>query len=417
MRVELKVWNVGHGEAMRIDFENGLSVVRDFGRHRQAKSTPTSIRVQDVIAAPLVMPNRQTVAILSHAHEDHFSGFREMYRRGHRPVFEECYIPWLDFSTAGALGWQVVMLGLYLFAYYGKGTPAAITTENWTEAAPLMAALGVRLRGVAAKYSFQWDGAEARVLWPPHPTQADWWDNHKRLIDRTLRDIRRQVGKGDRGGVVDVVEESARAISTVLGGYYNPEFAALQFDEGRIKSDLKVIESKLTLLGERSIQHNLALDRTFSAASAGRRSFIDDHSLVFEIGRSALFLSDLHGASMDMMARQYMDKTRNYALMKSAHHGTRLGHLEFRKAVGRARDILHCCGPASSVFHAPIDDYRCFAPERIISTDYHPKESRVNDGIPRLVFGTQQMTFELEGRTRGKAHTNYGTVSIRGMTR
>jgi hypothetical protein len=395
VRAELTAWNVGHGEALRIDFESGPSVVRDFGRHRLAKPTTTSVKVDDVIATPLVMPNRRAIAILSHAHEDHFNGFREMYRRGQRRVFSECYIPWLDFDTADALGWQVEMLGLYLFAYYGEESPAALTTRNWSQAAPLMAALGANLSGVVAECPLQWAEAEAKVLWPPPPTQTAWWGGHKRLIGRTLTSIRSQLRKTDQGEVVEVVENSAEVISAILRKYYNPEHIAVRFEEGSVKRDLGTIESQLRLVGELEVGHNLTLDRSFSAGAANRRSFMDDHSMVFEIGRRALLLSDLHGASMDMMARLYMPRTRRYAFMKSAHHGTRLGHLEFRKAVSGVRDILHCCGPASRAFHAPINDYSCFAPKRIISTDHHPQESPAIDGIPRLVFGTQQMTFEL----------------------
>ena len=397
MRIELTAWNVGHGEALRIDFENGLSVVRDFGRHSHAKPTSTSIEVDEVIAAPLVVQGRKTVAVLSHAHDDHFNGFSEMYKRGLRKVFRKCYIPWLDFRTVRSLGWQVQVLGTYLLAYYGGNSNEGLTTKHWSRAAPLMAALGRTVRGVAAGHRFWWPGPRSRVLWPPPPDEEGWRKKHRRSVSRKLRSIRYGLRRSEQGSVVKAVEESANAISRALRTYYDPRHPERSFPESVTFDDIKAIESRLEFVQSIPIRPTPELDQALSAATTYRRSFVDDHSLVFQIGHRALFLSDLNKGPMDLMARRYMPRApRSYGFLKSAHHGTRLGGRPFRRAVRLAGWVLHCCGPADRPYRAPIGDYKCFAPECIISTDVvHPNENPQNDRIPRLYFGTQQMPFDL----------------------
>jgi ribonuclease BN (tRNA processing enzyme) len=86
-------YNVGHGEAIFIDLGNRRGIVRDFGRSRFAKHTDFSVSIPRILSCDCCRfypwyllkhyPHcKQSDAILTHAHEDHFNGFRELYNQG-----------------------------------------------------------------------------------------------------------------------------------------------------------------------------------------------------------------------------------------------------------------------------------------------------------------------------------------------
>ena len=75
----LRVFNVGHGEAMTIKLENNIQVIRDFGKSSNAILTKTSIELIRILECCHLLPplhfKLKIDVILSHAHEDNCNGF------------------------------------------------------------------------------------------------------------------------------------------------------------------------------------------------------------------------------------------------------------------------------------------------------------------------------------------------------
>jgi hypothetical protein len=391
--IKVQVWNVGHGDAIRIDFDNGLSVIRDFGRSEYFIATATSIDLDGLVNFPIVPKGRKTSAILSHAHEDHFNGFRKLYDSGHSNIFNECHIPWLDFRTVKSLGWQMGIVGAYLYAYFGPDTNAGKTTRNWYLAAPIMARLGERLYGVSAGYTFSWP-VPNRVLWPASPVESLWWERRAELAAQTIKRIKQSLKKAKQSDFSAQIEKAANEICTILQKYYSKEQSSLSKEQHSV--NVERINSILESIGNLHIPDTSALNEVFFRAARDRACDLDDHSLVFEISNRALFLSDLNATQMDRMASLYMQRRRRYRLIKSAHHGTRIGGREFKNAIEKADCILHCCGPTKNKnYKGPKHKYCYFAPERIISTDRHPAMEPVDKGINNFCFNSNHDCLEI----------------------
>lgn len=386
MPIKVQVWNVGHGEAIRIDFDNGLSVIRDFGRSGKAIPTETSIEVGDLVDFPIIPTGRKTTAILSHAHEDHFSGFRKLYDLQYRKIFSECYVPWLDFRTVKSLGWQMAIESAYLYAYFGPDTDAGLATKNWYLAAPIMATLGEKFYGVSSGHSFNWPVRD-KVLWPPFPGDSLWYESRSRLASKTVKRIKQRLKEANQNRVSKEVEKYAKMICRILREYFSEKQSPLSKEQHSVNVE-KIIDI-LESIGKLRIPHFPFLEEVFVRAASDRICDLDDHSLVFEISDKALFLSDLNETPMNRMATLYMQRPRRYRLIKSAHHGTKIGTREFLNAIEKVDVILHCCGPTKfKHYKGPTDKYCYFSPESIISTDRHPKMEPVREGINSFCFNS-----------------------------
>ncbi|HEY3321216.1 MAG TPA: hypothetical protein VGP72_12170 [Planctomycetota bacterium] len=144
----------------------------------------------------------------------------------------------------------------------------------------------------------------------------------------------------------------------------------------------------------------LKMPKGLSFARVVHDKELDNHSLVFEIASEALFLSDLHEGPMNDMAARYFPLPKDYALVKSAHHGNRLGGL-LKKKLRNIRGVLHCCGSANGNYGGPNLTYSELAPECIIRTDLHAEEERpYSNGCcasrSRCRFDAAMATFAME---------------------
>jgi beta-lactamase superfamily II metal-dependent hydrolase len=369
----LKVWNVGHGEAMRIDIpEDKVFVIRDFG---QMKSTSNKSNHQPIDNIKDELLKTETAghieAILSHAHYDHFNGFKQIYeglKDKKRKPFYASYIPWLDIGTTKSLGYSICKVSAYLFAYHGANKEKADQYKNWFLAAPIMYALSDSLYGVAAGYTFNW--GQAKVLWPPPPRALDVGTLALDLLE-IADDLKEAFLSADIASKVDQIEAVSLELNKIIIQYQPSAGSNVDLPLNRIivennQQNIKKVEELFNQLApikpNQKKQIPSRVSSTCRTASRRLDQSIDDHSLVFEFPNKALFLSDLSPGCMDMMAQKYMVKKNDYEILKSAHHGTRIGGSAFKKHLSSVKTVVHCCGSSNKTFHAPSCKY-CELPD------------------------------------------------------
>ncbi|MCF8048765.1 MAG: hypothetical protein K9K65_14100 [Desulfarculaceae bacterium] len=391
MATKVEVWNVGHGDAIRINFEDKFYIIRDFGRSLSAQRTGTSVDVNYLINHNFATPGVPTDAVLSHPHYDHFSGFMELSRLGRNNIFNYSYMPWLDFRTIQSLGWQMSILSAYLYAYFGP-TRIDNSIDNWTKAAPLMACLSHYFFGVSAGHQFNWP-KPATVLWPPPPCpvavisdEARQVSNWIDILERALREE-----QAESEEYIYKTRESGKEIAKILSKYYQLEPLTIENPQ----KDLAELEKIRYRLAAINIPRTIRMEAVHDVAWQHFFKNVDNHSIVFEIDGNALFLSDLHPGPMNTMAKNYMSVPRSYKLLKSSHHGTRLGKIEFVRSINATDKIIHNCGPANSRFGGPISEYCKFNPAHIYYTDIHPKARNLPAPFTMQIFPTTNMSITI----------------------
>ena len=356
---EVKIFNVGHGDAIEIQLDNGKKIIRDLGRSRYAQETGTSTgiaRLTNPLNQQCLMPamNRNNIeAILSHAHEDHFTGFLMMHQQERGRIFESAYIPWIDYQTIDALGGKMLLLSLYLIAYYGFGNAVGRRAKNWILMIPVMYELSRNLYGVSAGYNFAGWNPNGQVLWPPQP--GDFMEtNSLNMITKEIGIIEEQ--DSGVGFVREFREEVFTPLFNLISGI-SPLETNTSYQEGG-----ELIFEQTERLINASLEYKGRLKqriRLRNGAYAHTRN-IDNHSIVFKIFNGeenhALFLSDLHPACINRIVNGNIPANSRFNLIKSSHHGSRIGASMYRNNI-KANMVIHCCGPTNRNWWGPNHRY------------------------------------------------------------
>lgn len=366
----IKVYNVGHGEAMIIKLESENHIIRDFGRSRYALPTETSININSILNCCTEPPflKRDTDAILSHAHEDHFSGFKQMHEEGCRRILRNTYIPWLDYRTVNSLGGQMLKLSIYLYTYYGLQHHYGRQANHWILMAPIMLELSEQLLGVTMGHTINWEPYGC-ILWPPKPDN-DFFENETNKIKKLNVEIEDQLRN-----IMNLEEFNERIfipIFNILSKIYlqNSDGYSLYYNN----ENNEVTEvTNLINLTEEYTQLFRQININRNAFLIHKRS-IDDHSIAFELKdfentHIALFLSDMNKSCINRMI--VLNDLRNikYNFLKSAHHGSRFGNRLIINNLTTEK-TLHCCGPAHPNWHGPNAAYIGISDE-VICTDWN----------------------------------------------
>ncbi len=379
MMITVDVRNVGHGDAIRVDFGKKHSVLRDFGRSHSAVDTATSTDITTLIKQNFFCRRWPTDALLSHPHEDHYNGFRELSNQGKTKIFSTSYMPWLDFRDVKALGWQMSILGAYLYAYYAKSTRQHSTVNNWIRSAPIMATLGNSFHGVAARHVLPWPG-KSIVLWPPPPASVSKSVSASQSTRMHISRIEALLAEENRKDITGGIRDIGRNIAKILSKYYPAEPTKIITETPDRQDDVAAIDGLLEQLSDIKTTKSHQLNQTHLSAWQHFYTNVDDHSIVFEVADIALFLSDINQARINEMARKYMKDNREYALLKSSHHGTRIGQRDFKTKFKTLKTVLHNCGRAHPRYTGPIRAYCDLNPMEIYCTDKHPAAERLPPG-------------------------------------
>ena len=370
--------NVGHGETIFIKlFEKKLyGIVRDFGRSRFAKHTDFSSSLKRIINCKNCCPlfgfylwhPEKIDAVLSHAHEDHFNGFKMLYDIDEKEIFQNAYIPWLKMTDLNSLGGLLIKYSIFLYRYYSLNTTISHNAQNWLLATPVMAALSKKLWCVSAGHNVkQWD-QKNRILWPLPVTKK--YD--KDLEDRWTKYLK-------KNNLPDnFLEEEAEKIRKYLSHFYSEspeEQEGLENNEELIENTIATIISIITEpLPEQLIT---TLSSPIGLNNYSYKPTIDNHSLIFEIGEKeneTLFLSDADDKTVESMLQYNGIKKKNYNLIKSGHHGNRGGAaLKNQRITSDA--VINCCGPSHPNWKGPDQNYKNVS-STLLCTDWHDNSGK-----------------------------------------
>jgi hypothetical protein len=374
----LRVYNVGHGEAMCLGLDNDITVIRDFGRFSNAIPTNTSITMDRIIECCMYpyLPGGNfgnIDAALSHAHDDHFNGFIKLHNRGLRKIFRNSYIPWLDFATVDSMGGVLLQLTLYLYTYYDLQNPDNHNARNWIKIAPIMLELSENLYGTCSGYTINTWSPQGQVLWPPPPG-----DNYYTLAQRKIAALIRRIE--DRlVGVVDLNEFKLKIYQPLFNILKRSYPENVESPNSSEENQNNVVESVSTLLSQAdTYRQSFRQIRIENGIILSHRWTLDDHSLVFQLvddsGPIALFLSDLTSRRINQMLNYNGLNNIHYSLLKSAHHGSRYSRGLYNHQISSER-VLHCCGPANKNWRGPDTRYATISNQQIF-TDWNQKSAR-----------------------------------------
>lgn len=343
-----------------------LTVIRDFGAY-SASLTPFLKKEADNMATD----GRLKDAVLSHAHKDHCNGFEFLHEhrlkqkeKSNGPPFRRAYIPYLRYNDAKDLGAMMLKVGVQLLCLLSSHNKSRDRITNWIRMVPIMYDLSEHLVPVHQGVDFlDWE-PKGKVLWPPKPRTQYYEDLIINLqnIENRLHYWVRQAANG----TPDIAYEEIRKVLIPLVSQAKP---ALQTSA---TAEIDAILSPYISSCKKAIVSTEAR-KIAKETYVEYKPTIDNHSIVFSLGAEkegdgALFLSDLDGDTMDKMC-QTINLNMHYKLIKSAHHGTRLGK-QFATSV-KADTVVHCCGFGNNRYYGPDPAYTNIAITNIVCSDWN----------------------------------------------
>ncbi|MEI6892171.1 MAG: hypothetical protein V5783_08375 [Pontiella sp.] len=316
---------------------------------------------------------RKVDAVLSHAHEDHFNGFKLLYDNACKNVFENGYIPWFAMSDLDALGGILIKYSLLLYRYYSDSSIIAAHAKHWLLAAPVMASVCKKLWCVCAGDQVRsWD-VPNKILWPPRPSQGQPQPSqgHEDELQKKWSAYL------DKNGLPDnFLSDEAEEIQAILKRFYGTSPGNPQRDElssEKVDQAITTINTVLTRNESRAEFSALKWSSPRHLYYKKYKPSIDNHSLIFEIGEpgnDGLFLSDAHDQTIKKMLTLNTLNDKQYKFIKSGHHGNR-GAKELLAHNVSGDVVVNCCGPASSNWKGPDDNYLRVSKEVVVCLDWN----------------------------------------------
>lgn len=341
-------YNVGHGDTIFIKPDDGEKrlIVRDMGCYSGISSN-NGMKAALHDLKQYIDKDYSIDVIISHAHIDHYKGFKKLYDDGERKIFKNTYIPYLDDSNRSSLLWSVFVISVGMYLYFPVYSYYYRKAKEWLLLAPIMADLSTQVIGVSnVSAGINLGHSHLNFLWPPEK-------NFTNLDSKELNTFVRTIFAES-----DFVKEEDNNLFEAFCDEVYHEITRCFDDQGRTdhaSTVLRILEEKKEQVFE-SQEANFFVN-IFKDASIGKKykHSVDNHSIVFDIEKESFYLSDICEDAMDAMFNQCGCRIASqYPLLKSAHHGTRicddLKKMKFSK-------IIHCCGKGNRRYGRPLNDY------------------------------------------------------------
>ena len=359
---EHSFYNVGHGDTITIKDGDSL-VVRDCGRYpKKSQFYEDSL---DLALDDIKHFEKKKYAVISHAHNDHFSGFLELYNQNLYQLFEETFIPPLVLLNGGLfssdspkrLSQETISslrskVNLYLKAYASlkRRSSTKRLISNWFFLLPVMNFLSKKVTMVSC--GDQILNQSATVLWPPLPISVN---DGKNLANDGNVYIERALEKSNLETEFNLrdLDLSPEVQSFFDGRSERITSIYSQIIEGGSEDNELTEEQKEDFVQEignilEEIDHvniNILPYHIKQSLCSAIRNDDDNMSLIFQYNdASAIYLSDIDENYIPYLInimRLNGFILPEYMLLKSSHHGTRY---ESSLASIKYNLVVHTCG-------------------------------------------------------------------------
>lgn len=360
-------YNVGHAETIFIEPDDNTLIVRDFGKN-QKKIIPYYKNYHNAynhLTQRLNDGHTTIDAVISHAHADHISGFKELHKNfnaSNVKIFKNSFVPKQDYSSPDTLDSILLRLSIYGILYCSANSRMYNRSKNWINFMPIIKDLSHNVIEVCQGYKINHWSKPATVLWPEKNFHFDFWQESRDY--ETLKKAVHALNTMQSHALL----ESITNLEGIVINQHN-ESAANSF------SNLEIVENSLSIVNStfRNGNNTKYSPLIFSPRVVrAYRHCVDNDSLVFAFDDdSALYLSDLDGDALNAMMHVNPMKNK-YSLLKSAHHGTRicarLQNCNFDK-------IIHCCGTTLSTYDGPTIEYNHCNSGNVICLDWDNNSS------------------------------------------
>ena len=359
-------YNVGHGDAVIIE-DNDYIVVRDIGQHSKRRKfyrDSMNLALYDI-----VISDKKKYAIISHAHKDHFSGFRELFNQSKYHLFDESFIPplvlpngaFFSNSSSKRLSEETInqlksKIKRYLKVYSSlkRSSSTKKLISNWFFLLPIMNFLSKKVSMVSCGDLII--NQNATVLWPPLAQSLK--DRKQIAIDDfnirntiNIHNIEIRLLFEEPDFPNDSLEQLNQLSERILAVYtqileknndtINEENEQSKYEEK--KDFVHEIDNVLNEIDRTSI-YSLS-KHIKNALCTAIKNDDDNMSLIFQYNdASAIYLSDIDKKNIPHLVNVMQQNgliLPQYNLLKSSHHGSRYeGSLKSIKY----NCVVHTCG-------------------------------------------------------------------------
>ncbi len=383
-------YNVGHGDAILIQDDDFL-VVRDVGQPSKIKQIRKSFYQNSLNQALLdiMRSDLKRYAVVSHAHEDHFSGFMQLYSQNQFHIFEESYIPPLvcgpsvvlhpigcmsETSLRDFLAHKVKFY-LKVYAALNKGVTKK-NLSNWFFLLPVMNYLSKKVTQVS--FSDKILNGSATVLWPYLVKSAkdgntcsgldgkyDFEKYNRVDLEYPLWDM--DIGYQDQ--FQQCTDEVVDVYLKIIDGQQENRESIIERQKSEKELFVKKIEGVLQRVN--GLQLKIPYPQKILFCHAINHDD-DNQSVVFQYDdASAIYLSDLYGTYINQMISVMKLNgllMSGYKLLKSSHHGSRY---DASLLTTNYDEVVHCCGVGTKAQYGPNIGYLAKSPQSIcLDWDY-----------------------------------------------
>lgn len=360
--------NMGHGEAIAFEI-NGQWYLRDFGEYTKRENIHTACHVETILSGGCsrciftqfknATGENRWNAILSHAHRDHFSGFKSLYNQNQKngitkKVFKKAYLPNLYQNKASLHELADEIKSCVIIRTFSKNSLERENAGNFLIYHSVMAALADEI--VFADSNTSIGGASPNFFAPL--AKQDYIEHNKN--DNDLKIALEYFFTKNK--ISDTLKSQIDEVTNNILGIIQKYYADKSIPPEKAADDYKQI---LNALDSITRGKNISL---FTLPFWSNQD-IDDNSLIFSIGESEkwLFLGDTSDSALEKILTVNKFKSQYYGI-KAGHHGTRGGDTLRKFHINCEKSII-CTGKGHYALTSPQASYKEIS-KQCIAFDY-----------------------------------------------
>ena len=307
----VKMYDCDFGDCFMIEkehVEGGVPLFVDFGVHSRSKALHPPTKRYDAIIGD--MPSNMDL-LITHYHDDHYSGIMHMYRKGGCKRFRKVYIPDVWEKTQKYL----LIKMLILSTIYDGSTKSQVNIADFLKTICYSEVHLVK-RGDSISDNFV-------ALWPVKR------DIRKKVSPISLECLSRE----DR----DTLEDCAKILYDAVRQIVDRNNEADKSNNGIVMQMLDECSQRI---------QNININNISKELTTKLNKFGNQISIVFRnkryrsSGRNMLFTGDIDNTTLNKLCKckGYPKMLRDISIIKVPHHGTDSYYFDFNSLITKSGD-------------------------------------------------------------------------------